>query len=70
MSFYNEKWNNSSVLTKAAAWTMLLNSFFLLVCAFILNYWGRTIISLMQMASEEALPNVFNYYVLLLLVIF
>jgi hypothetical protein len=41
MSFFNEKWNNSSILTKVALCTMLLNSLLLLVSAIILLSWEK-----------------------------
>jgi len=39
MSFFNEKWNNSSILTKASFWAMLLNTLLLLVSAFVYRSW-------------------------------
>ncbi|MFP3043779.1 NINE protein [Treponema primitia] len=35
MGFFNEKWNNSSIVTKVPAFVMLLDAFLLLICAIV-----------------------------------
>jgi hypothetical protein len=58
MSFFNEKWKNSSVLTKVALWPMLLSSLLLLISALVLLSW------------EKALGVNAGYYIILLVLFF
>ncbi|GHV17597.1 hypothetical protein FACS189493_5480 [Spirochaetia bacterium] len=43
MAFFNEKWNRSSVLTKVALCTMLLNSLLLLISGLVLLSWEKAL---------------------------
>jgi hypothetical protein len=43
MSFFNEKWNNSSILTKVAAGALLLSTILLFICAISLFSWNSAI---------------------------
>jgi hypothetical protein len=45
MSFFNEKWKNSSILTKVSLWPMMLSSLLLLICTFTLLSWERMLVS-------------------------
>ena len=46
MRFFNEKWNNSSILTKVSAGTMLLNTVLLLICTLTVFSWERALLAL------------------------
>ena len=46
MSFFNEKWKNSSIMTKAAAWILAITSLLLLICTLTTLSWERTFLSL------------------------
>jgi hypothetical protein len=68
MSFFNEKWNNSSILTKVALFTMLLNSLLLLIIALIINSWTKALLSLA--GSGETISAFSNPYVIAFLILF
>jgi TM2 domain-containing membrane protein YozV len=43
MSFFNEKWNNSSILTKVPAFVMLLDALLLLICTIVFFALGGAV---------------------------
>jgi len=48
MSFFNEKWKNSSIMTKAAAWILAFTTLLLLICTITVLSLERTILSMME----------------------
>jgi len=56
MSFFNEKWRASSILTKVSLWPMMLATLLLLICTYIIFSWDRMFVS--QGASPEAMGGI------------
>jgi hypothetical protein len=67
MSFINEKWKSSSILTKVALYPMLLATLLLLICAFVFMSWQSAAIK--AGASVET-ASVFTVYWVLFLILF
>ena len=66
MSFFNEKWKNSSVLTKVALWPMIISSLMLMICTFTLLKWER---ELLAYAGREE-PFIGYWFIFLFLFIY
>jgi len=46
MSFFSDKWKNSSILTKVALFPMLLSSILFLICTFVMLSWERMLVNM------------------------
>ena len=67
MSFFNDKWRNSSAITKVSLWPMMLGTLLHLICTIILASWDRLFISMG--AAQESMAG-FRFILFLYLFMF